>query len=85
MTTQKIGDNVIIACEVWSRGNSAWGHRAVCLYNGREVAEVKCRYLNRTWEAYQFDSVKSSLLYKLDQEKIIPLADRYLIAKALHN
>jgi hypothetical protein len=84
MTTQKIGNKIEIVCEVWSK-SGRWGHRAVCLYNGREVAEVKRRYYNRTWEAYQFDSVKSSLLYRLDQDKIIPLADRYLIAKALHN
>ena len=84
MTTQKIGSKIEIVCEVWSK-SGRWGHRAVCLYNGYQVAEVKCRYYNRTWEAYQFDSVKSGLLHKLDQDKTIPLADRYLIAKALHN
>jgi len=83
MTTQKIGIHVEIVCEVWNRGNNAWGHRAVCMYNGYQVAENKVRYYNRTWEAYQFDTVKGGLLTKLDKEKVVPLVDRILIAKAL--
>ena len=83
MTTQKIGIHVEIVCEVWSKSGK-WGHRAVCLYNGYQVAECKVRYYNRTWEACQFDSVKSGLLSKLDAEKVVPLIDRRLIALTLN-
>lgn len=85
MTSQKIkiGTHVEVNCEVWNTGGK-WGHRAVCLYNGYQVAEAKIRYYNRTWEAYQFDSVKKGLLAKLDNQKVVPLKDRILIAKTFN-
>ena len=84
MTIQKINDKLSIECEVWNRGNSAWGHRAKAFYNGEEVANVSVRYYNRTWEAYQFDSVKGGLMSKLDNTKILSLADRVVIARFIN-
>ncbi len=37
-------------------------HTAVLFKNGREVCRATCHYVNRTWEAYPFDTVKSVLL-----------------------
>ncbi len=82
MTSIKINNNVFIECEVYSNSKT-WGHIARCFYLGQEVAKNKICYYNRTWEAYQFDSVKSGLLAKIDKEKIIPLLDRIAIAKAI--
>lgn len=45
------------ACRSWSN-NRGWGHEAYLLINGYgEVAKYKTRYYNRTWEAYQYQSV----------------------------
>ena len=82
MNIQKINDSVSISCEVYSN-SKAWGHEAKAFYNGVEVEKHRIRYYNRTWEAYQFDTVKSGLLSKLDKSKSIPLKDRLAIAKAI--
>ncbi len=84
MTIQKINDKLSIGCEVWNRGNSAWGHRAKAFYNGEEVASRSVRYYNRTWEAYQFDTAKSLLMDVLDNEKVVPLADRVAMARFIN-
>ena len=84
MRIEKINEDVSIGCEVWSRGNQAWGHEAKLFYQGQEVAKNRVRYYNRTWEAYQFDSVKSGLMSKVDKEKTIPLSDRIALAKFIN-
>lgn len=38
----------------------SWGHISTLFRNGVQVAEVKARYYNRTWEAYEYQSVMSS-------------------------
>ena len=44
-------------CRGWSTGRG-WGHEAYLLIDGYgEVARYKTRYYNRTWEAYQYQSV----------------------------
>ena len=82
MQVKTINENTSIECEVFSNYRN-WGHIAKCIYQARVVETVKCFYQNRTWEAYQFDSVKSCLLSKLDKNKTIPLSDRYAIALAI--
>ena len=84
MQIQKINDKLSIGCEVWNRGRSAWGHRAVLFVNGLSFDNSSVRYYNRTWEAYQFDSVKSILMSKLDNTKILSLADRVAIARFIN-
>jgi hypothetical protein len=36
---------------------SGFRHIAVLHKNGYEIARAKCTYLNRTWEAYEFETV----------------------------
>lgn len=84
MRIEKINDRLSIGCEVWNRGNSAWGHRAVLFVNGLSFEENKVRYYNRTWEAYQFDTVKGGLMNKLDNTKTLSLADRVAIARYIN-
>lgn len=63
--------------QAWSwRKSGRWGHKAKAVYNGREIAEVNITYLNRTWEAYEFQSVMQKLIEVLDAEKTVPLKDR---------
>ena len=75
METYTINKNLSI--EAWyfeTRHN--WGHKARAVYNGREVAEVKIVYQNRTWESYKYQSVMQKLIDAMDECKTIPLADR---------
>jgi hypothetical protein len=37
-------------------------HIAVLHKNGYEVARAKCTYQNRTWEAYEFESVLQNII-----------------------
>lgn len=78
---QKINDDLFVECEVWNRGNNAWGHKGRVQYKNEYVAEKSIRYYNRTWEAYQFDTLKECLMDKLDEQKIVPLKDRIEFAK----
>lgn len=83
MTIQKVNEDISIGCEVWSKGGR-WGHEAKLFYKGNEVESVRARYYNRTWEAYQFDSVKSGLMNKLDESKSLSLSERRAIALAIN-
>lgn len=53
------GGRVSIACD-WAKTRQAFKHTASVLINGRSVEDVKICYQNRTWEAYEYQSV----LYK---------------------
>ena len=78
MQTYRINEDLKIEAWSWSRGRSSWGHEARAIYNGREIESVRCTYYNRTWEAYQYQSVMQKLVDALDKYKAIPLKDRYM-------
>ena len=87
MIIKKINDNLSITGEVYSNSR-AWGHEVRAIYNGREVAKVRVRYYNRTWERYQFETAWMNLADKLDQASkeqawSVPLADRYNLVTVL--
>lgn len=53
---KKIGNNNWqLINESWQKGYS-WGHRTIVFKNGYEMAEHKCRYYNRTWESYTYET-----------------------------
>lgn len=57
-------------CETWST-RSAWGHECK-LYEGdsyEPVSRARVRYYNRTWEAYQYQSVMMGAVYSLIRER----------------
>lgn len=83
MNIQIINKDISIGCEVWNCGRQ-WGHRAKCFYKGQEIAEKSVRYYNRTWEAYQFDTVKSCLMDMVDKQNVIPLSDRIAMARFIN-
>lgn len=54
--TKKIGkDTWRFVNESWSTSN-AWGHRTIVFKNDYEYTEHKCRYYNRTWESYTYQT-----------------------------
>jgi len=51
------------------RTRSGFRHLATLLRNDREVSNAKCCYSNRTWEAYEFQSVLYKVFEKADLTK----------------
>lgn len=82
METYYINDNLRIEAEYFETRYN-WGHKARAIYHGREVADTKIVYQNRTWESYKFQSVMQKLIDLMDEEKIIPLADRYQASRMI--
>jgi len=63
MESFKLLDEYEAVCEFQST-RSGFRHVAVLLHNGSEVCRAKCCYLNRTWEAFEFESVLHTLIKK---------------------
>ena len=63
MQTFKITRELEAICQ-WQNTRYGFKHTATLLRNGRELLETKACYYNRTWEAYEFESVLESLLEK---------------------
>lgn len=71
MQVFKVNKNIEIVCESQKTRNG-FRHLATLIYHGREIQTVKCCYLNRTWERYEFQSVLEKLADEsslLDREK----------------
>lgn len=64
-TINGISYNVV--CESYSTRNS-WGHTCKLYKDYNFVSSARCRYYNRTWEAYQYQSVIISSVWALIQE-----------------
>ena len=56
----KITKNIEVICESQNT-RSGFRHLATLMIDGREHQKAKCTYLNRTWEAYEFQSVLSNV------------------------
>lgn len=63
------GNEYMFVCETWERSN-AWGHKCTLFYNGNEYAKNTCRYYNRTWEYYTYQTVCIECIQKLIQKRI---------------
>ena len=63
MKTFQINNEAVIVCD-WKKTKTAFKHEATLLVNGVERDTTKICYLNRTWEAYEFESVIEKLLDK---------------------
>ena len=68
----EITNRIKAVCE-WKETRTAFKHEATLFVDGRECEKVKICYLNRTWEAYPFQSVLQKLIGKTtaltDEEK----------------
>lgn len=70
------GFNFKFINEVWST-KSAWGHKTQLLQDGVSIALNKVRYLNRTWEFYQFQSSMSGAIYMVKEDLVKNLISEY--------
>lgn len=50
------GEKVEFVCEC-KKTRNGFEHDATVFVNGHEVASATCRYLNRTWESYEYQTV----------------------------
>lgn len=67
--TLKIGKDIWqLVNESWSTSR-AWGHKTNLLKNGYEMAENKCRYYNRTWESYTYQTCMFGAIRTLRDEE----------------
>ena len=62
--------------EGWSNSNG-WGHRSVLFKNNYQIAENKIRYINRTWEQYEFQSCMQGCVYPLIENRKSELKERF--------
>ncbi len=72
MKTDKIlnGNEYTFINESFSNSRN-WGHKTKLFKNNDLVAENKAIYLNRTWEAYQYQSSMKSCVYNLIDAEIV--------------
>lgn len=80
MQTFNISDDITVVCQYHNTRNG-FKHTATLMRDGRDAGEVKCTYLNRTWEAYEFDSV----LQKLADSKLVSADEGTLIREFVKN
>jgi hypothetical protein len=52
----KLNKKYEIACEFVNKSDG-FGHRATLFCNGQEIGSSTARYYNRTWEAFEFETV----------------------------
>ena len=57
----ELGNKYQAVC-VFEGTRSGFRHVATLLKNGSEIAKTKICYYNRTWEAYEFESVLLKLI-----------------------
>lgn len=46
----------------------AWGHETTLYIDGEKINASKCRYYNRTWECYQYQSIMKNCVYECIEE-----------------
>ena len=75
--TLKIGKNIWqLVNESWSTSRS-WGHKTNVLKNGYEYVEHKCRYINRTWERYTYQSCMFGAVEEIKERELNRFIDNY--------
>lgn len=65
-----------IVAESWETYNS-WGHKATLFKDDYELTHSRIRYLNRTWECYQYQSVILDAIYEAMKRRQTRLVDDY--------
>lgn len=68
--------NYKIVAESWETYKS-WGHKATLFKGDNELTNSRVRYLNRTWECYQYQSVILDAIYEAIKRRQTRLVDDY--------
>lgn len=75
MQTFTINDKYTIVCASKGTRNGFY-HRATLMINGSESINARVSYINRTWEAWTFQTVIHCLFDKMVSKGIITEAER---------
>lgn len=59
----EMNDQIRIVAD-WKKTRNGFKHEATLFFEGREAGFAKCTYLNRTWEAYEYQSVLQEVAEK---------------------
>lgn len=65
MTTFKINNNLSVEC-TFNSTRSGFSHTAQAIIDGEPAEKVRCNYLNRTWERFEFESALLKLADNTD-------------------
>lgn len=57
----KLDDVYSVICK-YENTRNGFRHLAFLMKNDREIAKNKCLYCNRTWEAYEYETVLKNLI-----------------------
>ena len=72
----KINKNIDVVCQ-YIKTRYGFKHTASLIYKGSHVCDTKICYYNRTWEAYEYQSVLQSIIHKTnilnDKQKAVIL------------
>jgi len=69
MKTFQLTENIQAVAD-YGKTRNGFKHEATILKNGSEVGFAKVNYLNRTWEAYEYQTaIKKLLIIQLFQQK----------------
>lgn len=63
--------------------STGWGHRSVLFKNGHQISENKIKYLNRTWEQYEFQSCMYGCVYPLIEKRKSELKESFKEKKGI--
>lgn len=75
--TKKIGNRTWqLVNESWSTSN-AWGHKTNVIRNGYNYGTHKCRYYNRTWESYTFQSCMFGAIEEIKERELERFINNY--------
>jgi hypothetical protein len=55
----------------WKKTRSGFAHITKLFNEGTLLAEVRCSYLNRTWESYQFQSSMKQAVHVAIENEIL--------------
>ena len=59
----------IIFINTWHSTRSGFAHETELYIDGWHAAAARCRYINRTWERYSYQSVMLEAVHKLQEEE----------------
>jgi hypothetical protein len=71
----KINEKITIVCNS-ENARDGFRHRATLLLNGSEADSTTVHYINRTWEAYEFQTVMQKLVDKTN--RLTPAEKQYV-------
>lgn len=70
------GNNYTFVCGQWENSRG-WGHEVTLFIEHLQLSYAKVRYINRTWESYQYQSAMLEAINKKQAETIKNAIEEY--------